>query len=248
MTEQQQPSLRAGQLSKDSLCLSGPPPTPKTLPVTGSDAGVCAPGNQPVLSEEVVIGANGGVKNVLIFLNSKLPSPEEPWTHPSAKPGQEGVVEFDQKECTFLSHVLAMQAGKTLKILNSDPVGHNTNLMPAANAPFNQIVAAGGSITYMPSQEEKSPIPVSCSIHPWMSAHILVRDNGYFAVTDENGNFEIPNLPAGVDLEFRIWQEKTGFLNDVTIEGETVKKGKLRLTLEPTGKDLAVQLDSSMFN
>ena len=63
---------------------------------------------------------------------------------------------------------------------------------------------------------------------------MIIRKNGYFAVTTEDGSFEIPNLPAGVELEFRAWQEKTKFVQDVTVNGEATKwsKGRFRLTLD----------------
>ncbi len=228
---------------KGRITLVGSPPPQAKLPVTGADASVCAPGGKPVFGQTVVVGENGGIKNVIIFLTTKI-SPDEPWTHPSVKPGTPKDVVFDQKQCTFLTHVCVMQTGQTLRILNSDLVGHNTKI---DNTPINRIVASGGEVIYRPQDEWKSPTPVSCSIHPWMSAHLLVRENGYFAVTDENGDFEIPNLPAGVDLVFRIWQEKTKFLSGVEIDGQAVKKGKITLNLPAEGKELQVALDSSLF-
>ena len=123
------------------------------------------------------------------------------------------VVEFDQKDCIFLSHVLALQTSQTLKIMNSDTVGHNAKLDPKENSPFNQIIPGKQSIDYKFTSQEAAPFPVACSIHPWMNAAILVRDNGYFAVTADDGSFEIPNLPAGIELEFRVWQEKSKFIS-----------------------------------
>ena len=43
------------------------------------------------------------------------------------------------------------------------------------------------------------------------------------------------HLPAGVELEFRAWQEKTKFVQNVTVNGEATKwgKGRFRLTLDP---------------
>ena len=228
---------------KGRFTISGDAPEPTRLSVTGGDAAVCAPGGKPVLSERLVVGNDGGIRDVLVYCTTKL-DPAEPFTHPSAAPGIGGEVEFDQKECVFLSHVFAMQSGQTLKILNSDPVGHNTKI---DGTPINQIVGANSFITYTPKDEWKKPNPVSCSIHPWMSANLIVRENGYFAITDESGNFEIPNLPAGVELEFRIWQE-AGTISDIEIAGQTVKKGRFKLTLPPEGAQFDVAVDASTFN
>ena len=43
-----------------------------------------------------------------------------------------------------------------------------------------------------------------------MCGTVLIFDHPYFAVTDEKGNFEIKNAPAG---NYRIiyWQENTGY-------------------------------------
>jgi hypothetical protein len=41
---------------------------------------------------------------------------------------------------------------------------------------------------------------------------VLPRENPYFAVSQADGRFEISSLPAGVELEFQVWQEKSGYL------------------------------------
>lgn len=227
--------------------LAGTAPQPQPLNVN-KETDVCAPGGVQVLSEELVIGSNNEIKDVIVYLTSKIPD-DEPWTHPAAKPGSktEPVI-YDQKQCIFLTHVLAMQASQPLRILNSDPVGHNTNLSPKSNPGFNQIIPSGTpGVVYQPTSEENAPFPVACSIHPWMGAHIIIRKNGYFAVTAEDGSFEIPNLPAGVELEFRAWQAKAKFVQNVTVNGAATKwgKGRFSLTLDPADQsqnELTVQV------
>ena len=66
-----------------------------------------------------------------------------------------------------------------------------------------------------------------------MSSRMIVRDSPYVAVTKPDGSFEIANVPSGVDLEFRIWQEKARYIPKITINGERNEKfkGKLKLKL-----------------
>ena len=85
-----------------------------------------------------------------------------------------------------------------------------------------------------------------------MTAFYLPRNDSYFAVTKPDGTFEIPNLPAGVELEFRVWHEVTsGIKGDVQVNGSTEewRKGRFTLTLDPDAdKSLNVVLPASMFN
>ena len=67
-------------------------------------------------------------------------------------------------------------------------------------------IAAGQTTTIHPLGAERTPGQVICDIHPWMTAWWMVLDNPYFAVTDENGNFEIKNVPAGTQ-KVVVWQE-----------------------------------------
>ena len=79
----------------------------------------------------------------------------------------------------------------------------------------------------------------------------VLGDNPYFAVTKADGSFEIANLPAGVELEFRVWQEKAKYLREVTVGGESQKwsKGRFSLTLEPDqAENLEVAIPAAAFN
>jgi hypothetical protein len=192
---------------------------------------------------------------VLIFL-ANAPKGNANWIHSSYQATQDGTLAgrdgFDQKECIFLSHVFAMRSTQKLEILNSDPIGHNTNIAPTKGAqPFNQTIPAGATTLYAPGGESSAPFPVSCSIHPWMSAWMITRDNPCFAVSKPDGSFEIPYAPAGVELEFRIWQEAAKFVDGtVMVNGQATKlsKGKFTLTLEPDKPtSLEFVIDSPMF-
>lgn len=231
---------------RGKFVLDGPAPQRQALKVD-KETDVCAPGGKQVLSENMVVASDGGIKDVVIYLTSKI-SPDEPWTHPSMKPGVlTDKVDFDQKDCIFLTHVLAMRTGQTLNILNSDSVGHNTNLSAKKNPGFNQIIPSGtAGISYTPTSEENAPFAAACSIHPWMGANILVRDNGYFAVTAPDGTFEIPNLPAGVDLEFRVWQEKTNFVQKVSVDGQSQKWSKGKFVKSLTAGENQLQVTVSL--
>jgi hypothetical protein len=228
--------------------VTGDRPSAASLAVD-KDQGVCAPGGKQVLSQEFVIGPDGGLGNVLIFVSQKLPD-DEPWTHPDAKPGKSDEVVFDQKECVFLTRLVALQASQPIRIKNSDPVGHNTSLKPKKNPAYDQTIPSNAAGLYQPKAEEDQPFPVACAIHPWMKAYMITRKNSYFAVTKPDGSFEIPNLPAGVELEFRVWQERLNFVQDVTVNGSGEKwaKGRFKRTLTPgeTTK-LDVQLAGGLF-
>lgn len=226
----------------------GDRPTAAALTVD-KDQGVCAPGGRQVLSQEFVIGPDGGLANVLVFVSQKLPD-DEPWTHPDSKPGKSDEVIFDQKECVFLTRLLALQSSQPIRIKNSDPVGHNTSLKPKKNPAYDQTIPSNSAGIYQPKAEEDQPFPVACAIHPWMKAYMITRKNSYFAVTKADGSFEIPNLPAGVELEFRVWQERTNFMQEVTVNGSAEKwaKGRFKRTLTAgETMSLEVQVPGSLF-
>ena len=40
-------------------------------------------------------------------------------------------------------------------------------------------------------------VKVKCDVHPWMFCYAGVQDNPFFAVTDKDGHYTIPNVPPG---------------------------------------------------
>ncbi|WP_254506614.1 hypothetical protein [Anatilimnocola floriformis] len=242
---------------KGQFKLTGAPPVRLALAIT-KDPQVCAPGGKPVLGEEMVVDSAGGIKDVAIFLTTKLPANNPKWEHPdyAATATAETALPFDQKNCVFLSHLYIMRSTQTVVIKNSDEVGHNTSISPSAGskaASLNELMPALGSTKYKPIGESIVPNPVACSIHPWMSALILTRNNPYYAVTAADGTFEIKNVPAGVELEFAVWQQKVGFLGKVSVQenggaaaAQSWKKGRFKKTLTADMPlDLNVTLDAA---
>jgi len=212
--------------------LAGAAPPNPALRVD-KDVEVCAPGGKTVFDEAVVVGPDGGLANVLVFISSPIPPDNSAWIHESYASLREAEVIFDQKACVFLTRVGSMWSTQTLKILNSDPVGHNTNLASKRGAKAQDtLIPAGGSALYQPGAASPTPFPVSCAIHPWMKASMMVCDHPYFAVTKDDGSFEIVNVPAGVKLEFRVWHEKAGFVQPATVTGADSKWSKGRFQLQ----------------
>lgn len=153
-------------------------------------------------SQEVVIGPNGSLANVIVYISEGLTSPVA-----DAPPSSPMVIE--QKGCMYEPHVLALQAGQDLKVINSDSTSHNIHPMPANNREWNKSQPPGSPAIEATFAREEIAIPVKCNIHPWMKSYIGVFKNPYFSVTDKNGSFELKNLPPGT-YTVSAWHEKYG--------------------------------------
>jgi len=131
---------------------------------------------------------DGGVANVFVYVKSGIgagyPTPSE-------------AVMLDQNGCTYVPLTLGMQVGQPLKIRNSDSTLHNVHPRPKENPEFNLGQPVQGMVSTKTFKNPELMIPVGCDVHPWMRSHVSVLTHPFFAVTGDDGRFEIKGLPAG---------------------------------------------------
>jgi plastocyanin len=116
---------------------------------------------------------------------------------------------IDQKECRYHPHVFGMRVGQPLEIVNSDPTLHNIHAMPKSNQEFNNGQPIQGMKMNHTFTAKEVMVPFKCDVHGWMNAYVGVLDHPYFAVTTENGAFELKSLPPGT-YTIEAWHEKLG--------------------------------------
>ncbi len=233
-----------GDLSA-TFVYGGDAPTASLLTAT-KDQEVC--GKQKLFDESVVVNSgNNGIANVVGYLYLKRGA-EAP-IHESYAETAGAEVPLDNLDCRFDPHICAMRTSQTLLIGNKDPIGHNTKIDAAKNPAVNDIIPADGSTTKKFEIEERLPVRVSCSIHPWMNGWLLVKENPYFAVSDADGKLEIKNLPAGT-WTFQFWHEVPGYIADVSKDGaaEQWKKGRVEIEIKAGDNDLGqIEIPASVF-
>ncbi len=179
-------SATAAQVS-GTVSFSGE--APRFPPVNMSAEPDCMELHGGRVPSDRVLLADGKLQDALVWVSKGLEG--------KRFPVRTDVVSLDQKGCIYKPHVVAVQAGQSLSITNSDPTTHNVHPLPRENREWNKSQTSGApAIAYkFPRPELK--IAVKCNIHPWMQAYIHVMEHPYFAVTDSGGGFEIGNLPPG---------------------------------------------------
>jgi plastocyanin len=192
-----------GQVVLDA---KAPEPAEIDVPANHLDRALCLKNGKIYEEEWVVNKKNNGLKNVFVWIKPDGAKPATPFPKNQINPqllnpGKD-IIEIDQPCCQFIPHSLAARAGQTLVIKNSAPASHNARYDTDNNGFANPALKTGEKHEIKDLKAERLPFTLSCTIHPWMKAHIGVFDHPYFALTDENGAFEIKDAPMG---KFRLY-------------------------------------------
>ena len=101
---------------------------------------------------------------------------------------------MDQRNLEFIPHVLPVLVGSTVDFPNNDKVDHNVFSMSRTKKFNLGSYRAGESKSVL--FDKPGIVELRCDVHAEMAAYILVLKNPYFAVTDKQGRFEIPDANA----------------------------------------------------
>jgi plastocyanin len=124
-------------------------------------------------------------EKAVIYIESVPGSYEPPRTRP----------QLDQRDMVFRPLVLPILVGSTVDFPNSDPLFHNVFSLSQPKEFDLGRYPKGQKKTV--TFEHTGVVSVYCEIHSYMFATILVLQNPYFTVPDNDGNFILKNIPSG---------------------------------------------------
>ena len=175
------------------IAFNGTPPAPRKID-TSADP-VCGQKN-PNLSTDDTVVKDGKLANVFVYVKEgnveggkKIG--DYSWPTPTA------AAQLDQNGCHYKPHVMGVQVNQKISITNSDQTQHNIHPTPKLNQEWNQTQAVGQAPIEKSFARPEVLIPVKCNQHPWMKAYVGVMRTPLFAVSGEDGAFEIKNVPPG---------------------------------------------------
>ena len=211
--------------------LKGEPPPPLKISLDGTTCGPAVHG--PLATRHYVVAPDKGLGNVFVYIKKGAsPAP--------APAGEEPIL--DQVNCQYEPYVMGLVVGQKFKIRNSDPpkptdppLLHNVHATPkvAGNQGFNFAQVTKGQVNEKSFDKPEVLVRFNCDVHPWMFAYIGVLDHPYFAVTDKDGSFKIPNLPAG-KYTIEAYHLKAGKKEqEITVGGDEKKAVDFELEVPP---------------
>jgi plastocyanin len=206
-----------GATIKGTVRYTGAPVERKKIPVT-IDQYVCGKEKE---AEDLLVSSTNGIRNAVVSLQN-IPAGTK-W------PADPPRVTMDQRQCMFVPRVIIVPTGGTVEFLNSDRLLHNVKSAGKENPSFNRAQPHARSISFTFKKPET--LRVDCDLHSWMRGWVVVADHPFYAVTNEQGEFILDNVPPG-KYELQVWQESLGTVTQQVVVGDkgattvTVSMGK----------------------
>ncbi|RMG31905.1 MAG: hypothetical protein D6730_00700 [Bacteroidetes bacterium] len=177
-------------------------------------------GAEDIVDESLLTDEHGGLNWAVVSIASEVKGGKSLEDMPTE-------IEISQQGCVFHPHVVVVPVNKALTVVNNDKTLHNVRTVAFMNDVFNKVqVYIPGSpapkdqVTFT----EPEVVEMVCDVHGWMKAYIHVVDHPYYEVTNEHGDFELTEVPAGT-YTLKVWHESLGEkTQEVKVEdGQTVE-------------------------
>lgn len=231
---------------KGQIIVEGPLPVINNESIP-AELAICLNGGLGIKDDNLLVGPSGGLADVFVIL---VPDKEQgiPRVHPDYETMAEPSVTLEFDNCRLRPHAIILRANQKLVLKNNDSVGHHCQIETFQNA-ANLLVARQSEYSFRFDKPDRTPGRVTCGIHKWIDALILVQDHPYNVISGSDGKFEIRNLPAG-KWKFMFWHSKTGYLNEMNVSGLPVnQRGEITTHILPNHTvDLGeIQVPSTAF-
>ena len=234
--------VKNGAAIRGTVRFTGKLLEPEMIPVV-RDTAACGKSKR---IESIITGKGNGVQNAIVFLTSVSAGKKWP-------PGN--VPSLDQKDCEYQPHVMIVRAGEKMEIANSDPLLHNVHAYSLESQEPNQVGLPTLFNIALPVKGLRIPrtmakpgmVMTLCDAgHPWMNAYILVAENPYCAITEENGSFVLDGVPPGT-YTVKMWHSGMGRFEKTTkafVPGRPFEQEK-KVTVE-AGKAITLDFDLTL--
>ena len=160
---------------------------------------------------------SGEAQEAVIYFRPHTPVPLTPAAEPA-------LLTTLRKQ--FVPHLLAVQAGESVRFPNQDVILHNA-FSTSPTRPFDtgQYPHGDGQTFRF---DQPGLVRVYCNVHHSMFGFILVLDTPYHTRADANGHFRLADLPKG-EGDIVVFHDRAPPLRQRVVVG---KIGALRLELE----------------
>ncbi|HEX6573990.1 MAG TPA: hypothetical protein VF042_03390 [Gemmatimonadaceae bacterium] len=151
--------------------------------------------------------------------------------------------ELANEDCLLRPQVQGVVTPATLDVVSSDVALHLNHIINVgtgeleAIAPFNDN---GEVVPFDRLLDGTEQLEVTCELHPWTKAWILVFDHPYFSTTEKSGAFSIEDIPPGT-YHVKAWHPLLG----VAEQSVTIAAGQPASIALKLGPALPGQADSS---
>jgi len=148
--------------------------------------------------------------------------------------------ELANEDCMLTPQVQAVVSPATLNVVSSDVALHHDRIINVATgelkaiAPFNDNGEVVPFDSLLTGTEE---LEITCDLHPWAKAHIVVLDHPYFATSEKTGAFAIDDIPPGT-YHVKAWHPLLGVAEQsITIAAGRPAIVALKLGSQPPAAD-----------
>jgi hypothetical protein len=180
---------------------------------------------------------NQGLQNTFVWLLPAQPGQPLPAPRRRLRVVPADSVVIVMQAGRYLPRAAAMREGQWLCVMNTDAIAYNFRLIGDGVANMGLISPIlrpkSDAVVIKGLKAQRLPLVFEDNVHAWMRGRLAVFDHPYFAMTDENGAFEIRPAPVG-EFRLMVYHEEIGYRL-----GAKGKNG-VPLTLKPGVNDLGL--------
>lgn len=221
----QEISVTNGGTIRGKVTITGNTPRPMAMNlVTIPDAVYCgriSTGTGWRIVEDFIISKDGSLKDAVVMLDGIK----------KGKPFDLPKVRVDAIDCDFLPFVNVLKDKDEITVVNMDPIEHDIQgyetsrkrgarvlfNRPLPMNPFHKVLGMLNSHKHMAGKpmiekiglrKGRNIFVMQCGFHPYMFSWGVVVKNPYYAITKEDGQFEISDVPPG-QYTLKVWHAGT---------------------------------------